>query len=95
MVTGDNLATARAIATETGILQSGLAMTGTEFRALSDENLFSIAPQLEVLARAEPMDKLRLVQALQKNGDVVAVTGDGTNDAPALKNDDVGLAMGK
>lgn len=95
MVTGDNLATARAIATETGILQSGLAMTGTEFRALSDENLFSIAPQLEVLARAEPMDKLRLVQALQKNGDVVAVTGDGTNDAPALKNADVGLAMGK
>lgn len=94
MVTGDNLATARAIATETGILQQGLAMTGTDFRALSDEKLLSIAPQIEVLARAEPMDKLRLVKALQDNSHVVAVTGDGTNDAPALKNADVGLSMG-
>lgn len=94
MITGDNLATARAIATETGILHGGLAMTGTDFRAMSDERLFAIAPQIEVLARAEPMDKLRLVKALQDNGHVVAVTGDGTNDAPALKNADVGLSMG-
>ncbi|MEA1962461.1 MAG: calcium-translocating P-type ATPase, PMCA-type [Bacillota bacterium] len=95
MVTGDNLETAKAIAKESGILNGGLSLTGQEFRALSDEKLENIATDIEVLARAEPMDKLRFVQALQNEGEVVAVTGDGTNDAPALKHADVGLSMGK
>lgn len=94
MVTGDNIETARAIAKETGIYKGGLVLNGTDFRALSDDELIAVASDIEVLARAVPTDKMRLVQALQKNGDVVAVTGDGTNDAPALKNADVGLAMG-
>jgi Ca2+-transporting ATPase len=94
MVTGDNIDTARAIAQEAGIARSGLALTGREFRELSELAQAQVAPNLEVMARAEPLDKLLLVQALQKNGQVVAVTGDGTNDAPALKHADVGLSMG-
>lgn len=94
MVTGDNIETARAIAKETGILSSGRVLEGKEFREMSDEQRIRVAQDIEVIARAEPMDKLYLVQALQKNGNVVAVTGDGTNDAPALKHADVGLAMG-
>jgi P-type Ca2+ transporter type 2C len=94
MVTGDNPETARAIAKESGILQVGSVVTGKEFRSQSAGQQAVTARDLDVMARAEPMDKLLLVQALQKNGDVVAVTGDGTNDAPALKNADVGLAMG-
>ncbi|NLD57655.1 MAG: calcium-translocating P-type ATPase, PMCA-type [Methanomicrobiales archaeon] len=94
MVTGDNPETARAIAREAGILQGGAVMTGAEFRSLSLEEQVSAAHTLDVMARAEPMDKLLLVQALQKDGAVVAVTGDGTNDAPALKHADVGMAMG-
>ena len=69
-------------------------MTGTEFRSLSDDDQVTAARDLDVMARAEPMDKLLLVEALQERGAVVAVTGDGTNDAPALKHADVGLAMG-
>ncbi|NMB78834.1 MAG: calcium-translocating P-type ATPase, PMCA-type, partial [Methanomicrobiales archaeon] len=94
MVTGDNPETARAISREAGILQSGTVITGPDFRALPPEEQVIVAKTLDVMARAEPMDKLLLVQALQKNGDVVAVTGDGTNDAPALKHGNVGLAMG-
>jgi len=94
MVTGDSAETAAAIARETGILGSGLVMTGPEFRELSDEKRKEIAGDIQVLARSEPHDKLLLVRALQADGEVVAVTGDGTNDAPALKNADVGLAMG-
>jgi P-type Ca2+ transporter type 2C len=94
MVTGDSPETARAIADEAGILNGGAVVTGKEFRTLSPENQVITARELDVMARAEPMDKLLLVTALQKNGDVVAVTGDGTNDAPALKNADVGLSMG-
>jgi Ca2+-transporting ATPase len=94
MVTGDNPVTAQAIAREAGIINSGTVMTGKEFRALSDEGQVAAAKNLDVMARAEPMDKLLLVQALQKTGAVVAVTGDGTNDAPALRYADVGLAMG-
>jgi len=94
MVTGDNIETARAIAKETGILQGGSVITGKEFRELSEDQREKRAIDIDVMARAEPMDKLLLVKALQKNGDVVAVTGDGTNDAPALKHADVGLAMG-
>jgi Ca2+-transporting ATPase len=94
MVTGDNPETARAIAQESGILQGGDVMTGAAFRTLSPEGQVVAAGTLDVMARAEPMDKLLLVEALQKKGAVVAVTGDGTNDAPALKHADVGLAMG-
>jgi len=94
MVTGDNPETARAIAREAGILKEGTVMTGGAFRTLSKEDQVEAARNLEVMARAEPMDKLLLVEALQKTGAVVAVTGDGTNDAPALKHADVGLAMG-
>lgn len=94
MVTGDNPETARAIAQESGIMQGGRVMTGSAFRALSLDDQVTAACDLDVMARAEPMDKLLLVEALQKTGAVVAVTGDGTNDAPALKHADVGLAMG-
>lgn len=94
MVTGDNPETARAIAQEAGILSGGTVMTGREFRELSPNAQTDAAKSLDVMARAEPMDKLLLVRALQKTGAVVAVTGDGTNDAPALKHADVGLAMG-
>jgi Ca2+-transporting ATPase len=94
MVTGDNPETARAIAHDAGILGAGTVMQGAAFRALSPEEQVAAAQNLDVMARAEPLDKLLLVEALQKNGDVVAVTGDGTNDAPALKHADVGFAMG-
>jgi P-type Ca2+ transporter type 2C len=94
MVTGDNPETARAIAKESGILQGGTVIAGAEFRALSKDEQTDASRNLDVMARAEPMDKLLLVEALQRNGAVVAVTGDGTNDAPALKHADVGLAMG-
>ena len=94
MVTGDNPETARAIARDAGILQNGTVVTGPEFRSLTGEQQVTAADGLDVMARAEPMDKLLLVEALQKSGAVVAVTGDGTNDAPALKHADVGLAMG-
>ncbi|GAB6284413.1 MAG: calcium-translocating P-type ATPase, PMCA-type [Methanoregula sp.] len=94
MVTGDNPETARAIAQESGILQGGTVINGAAFRALSEDEQVRTARTLDVMARAEPMDKLLLVTALQKTGAVVAVTGDGTNDAPALKHANVGLAMG-
>jgi Ca2+-transporting ATPase len=94
MVTGDNPETAQAVAREAGILQGGKIITGNEFRSLSEEGRVTTAQGMDVMARAEPMDKFLLVDALQKSGAVVAVTGDGTNDAPALKHADVGLAMG-
>jgi len=94
MVTGDSPETASAIARETGILTTGIVMTGPEFRDLSESDRRALVPNLQVLARSQPHDKLILVQALQANNEVVAVTGDGTNDAPALRNADVGLAMG-
>ena len=96
MVTGDNPETARAIAREIGLIQGedSLLWTSKEFNALSDDQAKKMLPRLVVLARAQPLDKLRLVRLLQSQGEVVAVTGDGTNDAPALKRADVGLAMG-
>jgi len=103
MVTGDNPETARAIAFEAGLIQSpdepidadgSAIMTTTRFNSLSDDELKQQLPRLRVLARARPLDKFRLVRLLQELGEVVAVTGDGTNDAPALKKADVGLAMG-
>ena len=98
IVTGDTPATAREIARQIGLWGAsdgdGSAMTGTEFAALSDEELLGRIGGLKILARARPLDKQRLVRLLQQQGEVVAVTGDGTNDAPALNFADVGLSMG-
>ncbi|KDN72049.1 putative calcium-translocating P-type ATPase [Colletotrichum sublineola] len=95
MVTGDNKLTAEAIAKECGILQpNGLVMEGPEFRNLTKSEQEAIIPRLCVLARSSPEDKRVLVKRLKALGDIVAVTGDGTNDAPALKTADVGFSMG-
>ncbi|XP_012080805.1 calcium-transporting ATPase 10, plasma membrane-type isoform X1 [Jatropha curcas] len=99
MVTGDNLQTARAIALECGILRSNEAMEpivieGKVFRGLSDTEREERAEQILVMGRSSPNDKLLFVQALKKRRHVVAVTGDGTNDAPALHEADIGLSMG-
>ncbi|KAF9928668.1 hypothetical protein FBU30_002189 [Linnemannia zychae] len=95
MITGDNLQTARAIAKNAGILlRGGLAMTGPEFRALSKADQTEAVKRLQVLARSSPTDKTIVVRRLQELGEVVAVTGDGTNDGPALKMADVGFSMG-
>ncbi|KAI0965792.1 calcium-translocating P-type ATPase [Xylaria arbuscula] len=94
MVTGDNAVTAQAIATECGIFTDGLIMEGPAFRALSDEDMNEKIPKLQVLARSSPEDKRILVAKLKALGETVAVTGDGTNDAPALKTADVGFSMG-
>lgn len=95
MVTGDNLMTAKAIATECGIFTpGGIAMEGPVFRRLSSRQMTQIVPRLQVLARSSPEDKRVLVKHLRKLGETVAVTGDGTNDAPALKAADVGFSMG-
>ena len=93
MVTGDNRATAEQIAAQLG-MDDGLVMTGEEFARLDDAELAAVAPRLRVLARSAPLDKHRLVGALRDAGGVVAVTGDGTNDGPALRHADVGLSMG-
>ncbi|CAI5536763.1 unnamed protein product [Closterium sp. Naga37s-1] len=96
MVTGDSVETATAIATECGILTAGgTVMDGATFRAIHENDLPATVDRLQVLARASPTDKLQLVRALKEMGHVVAVTGDGTNDAPALHEADIGLAMGQ
>ena len=95
MVTGDNVSTARAIATECGIMTEGaLVMEGPAFRRLSDDEMNETLPKLRVLARSSPEDKRILVHRLKQLGETVAVTGDGTNDGPALKMADVGFSMG-
>ncbi|TDZ36726.1 Calcium-transporting ATPase 2 [Colletotrichum spinosum] len=95
MVTGDNFLTAKAIAKECGIYSAGgLAMDGPTFRKLTPAQLDLVIPRLQVLARSSPEDKLLLVTHLKGMGETVAVTGDGTNDALALKAADVGFAMG-
>ncbi|KAF9879095.1 p-type calcium ATPase [Colletotrichum karsti] len=97
MVTGDNILTGKAIAKECGIYHpedGGIAMEGPEFRRKSEEELKEIVPRLQVLARSSPDDKRILVRTLKDLGETVAVTGDGTNDAPALKLADIGFSMG-
>ncbi|KAH8725346.1 hypothetical protein GQ44DRAFT_826799 [Phaeosphaeriaceae sp. PMI808] len=95
MVTGDNMRTARAIATECLIYtEGGIVMEGPEFRRLSEEEMDKVLPQLQVLARSSPEDKRILVTRLKTLGEIVAVTGDGTNDAPALKAANIGFSMG-
>ncbi|OHT02030.1 calcium motive P-type ATPase [Tritrichomonas foetus] len=95
MVTGDYINTARAISRECGILEGdSIAMLGEDFAKKSKLELIDILPKLRVLARSSPRDKLRLVSILMESGEVVAVTGDGSNDSPALKKANVGLSMG-
>ncbi len=95
MVTGDNPLTARAIAEELGLMAGGGEVwDGMQFEQMSDDEVKRRLPDLRILARSRPNDKFRLVSLLKEAGEVVAVTGDGTNDAPALKKADVGVAMG-
>ncbi len=92
MITGDHAVTAAAIGHELGI--DGKALTGAEFKAMSDEQLMKELPEIGVVARVAPEDKIRLVDLLQRKQNIVAMTGDGVNDAPALKKADIGVAMG-
>ncbi|KAL9408179.1 hypothetical protein AB3S75_046683 [Citrus x aurantiifolia] len=100
MITGDNVFTAKAIATECGILKpgqdtsTGAVLEGEEFRNYTHEERMEKVDKICVMARSSPFDKLLMVQCLKQKGHVVAVTGDGTNDAPALKEADIGLSMG-
>ncbi len=100
MITGDHALTAQAIAAQLGLRGGGSpgklkVLTGQELAELTDEQLMTVAEETSVFARVDPAQKLRLVEALQARGHVVAMTGDGVNDAPALKQAEIGIAMGK
>lgn len=94
MITGDHKNTAVAVAQKAGLLKGGKAMTGAELDALSDEELDRVIGQYTVFARVEPVHKLRIVRSFKRRGEIVTMTGDGVNDAPAVKEADVGVAMG-
>lgn len=95
MITGDHVVTARAIATQIGIYEDGdLSIEGYELDKMSEEELDEKLPHISIYARVAPEHKIRIVKAWQKRGDIVAMTGDGVNDAPALKQSDIGVAMG-
>ena len=94
MITGDHPVTAQAVARELGLLKTGRVVTGAELEAMSDEQFKREVETIEVYARVSPAHKLRVVTALQANGHIVAMTGDGVNDAPSLKKADIGIAMG-
>jgi len=95
MITGDHALTAVAIAKEVGIYNEGdLVLTGEDIKRMSEEEYESIVDKVTVYARVSPMDKLTIVKAWKKRGEIVAMTGDGVNDAPALKQADIGIAMG-
>ncbi|HAX74130.1 MAG TPA: HAD family hydrolase, partial [Firmicutes bacterium] len=95
MITGDNGTTAKSIASKIGIDHSDNVITGTELETLSDEELAERVQETNIFARVIPNHKMRIVKALKANGEIVAMTGDGVNDAPALKYADIGIAMGK
>ncbi|MFW5889654.1 MAG: cation-translocating P-type ATPase, partial [Bacillota bacterium] len=95
MITGDHLTTAKAIASELNILkEGGLALSGEETQNMTDEEFEEAILKCDVFARSTPTDKIKIVEVLQKHGEVVAMTGDGVNDSPALKQAEIGVAMG-
>ena len=94
MITGDYPATAQSIARQAGITNPGAVLSGVDLESMSDEELANNIRSIQVFARVAPQQKLRIVQALRANHDIVAMTGDGVNDAPALKAADIGIAMG-
>ena len=94
MITGDHAATAHAVGKQLGLQLDGSVVTGAELARMSNEEIQATATSSSVFARVAPEQKLRLVSALQESGEVVAMTGDGVNDAPALKRSDIGIAMG-
>ena len=95
MVTGDHALTARAVGAEIGLLEGRRMLTGAEIGAMSDDELYDAAEDTRIYARVDPEHKLRIVNALKRRGHIVAMTGDGVNDAPALKKADIGVAMGR
>ena len=95
MITGDHKVTASAIAKQIGIMRDGdIAVTGMELDAMDDAELDRVLPTISVYARVSPENKIRIVEAWQRRGNIVSMTGDGVNDAPALKKADIGVAMG-
>ena len=94
MITGDHKITATAIARQIGIFREGdIAVTGMELDAMSDSELDQKIEKISVYARVSPENKIRIVEAWQRKGNIVSMTGDGVNDAPALKKADIGVAM--